>query len=226
MLEFVKGNYCIVAYGIALILALAKYRFYYESTLRYFPVIIGYTLLSEILGYLVSKYEDIQIVYLDKFSYSYYNHLIFNIFDIVFFLYFFYIYWKVIDVPKYKRFIEYGTILFIGSSLINPFFQNILILPQLMAITMGSVALIVCIVLYFKTLSKKPDSNLEFDNLLSWVGIGLLAFYPFYPIIMFLGFHYELYVKYHVRLLQHIAIALMYGFFIIGFIRTQRSVLV
>lgn len=226
MLEFVKGNYCIVVYGIALIFALVKYRFYYESSLRYFPIIIGYTLLSEILGYLVVEYEDFQIVYLDKIAFSHYNHLIFNIFDVVFFLYFFYIYRKIIHNPKYKSIIMYGALLFIVTCLINPFFQNILILPQLMAITVGSAALIVCIVLYFKTLRQKQDKNVEFNNLLSWISIGLSAFYPFYPIIMFLGFHYDIYVDLHIRLLHHITIVIMYGCFIIGFLKMRRRLVI
>ena len=213
-------------YGVALILALAKYKFYYESSLRYFPVIIGYTLLSEILGYLVLEYEDFQIVYLDKYSYSHYNHLIFNIFDIIFFIYFLYIYWKIINNPKSKRIIMYGAMLFIVSCLINPFFQNILILPQLIAITTGSVALIVCIVLYFNALRQKPDNAQEYNNLLSWISIGLSAFYPFYPIIMFLGFHYDIYVNFHVRLLLHITIVIMYGCFIIGFLKMRRRLII
>jgi len=178
--------------------------------------------LSEILGDLVGEYEDIQIVYMDKHIYSTYNHLIFNIFDVIFFLYFFYVFWKIMDKPKYKRIIKYGTVLFIAASLINPLLQNPLILPQLIAIAAGSVSLITCIALYFKVLWSKEESKMYYNNLLFWISLGLLAFYPFYPIIMFLGFHYELYVKYHVRLLQHIAIAVMYSCFIIGFLRLRK----
>lgn len=213
-----------MAYGIALFYAMKKYRYYYESSLKYFPLIIGYTLASEIMGYMVAEYDDIQLIYLNNHLYARYNHLLYNIFDVVFFLYFFYIFWKIIDVPKYRRIINYCVILFVATSLINPLFQNILILPQLMAITMGSVSLIACIAFYFKTLQSKKESKLHHNNLLFWISIGLLAFYPIYPFIMFLGFHYEIYVKYHIRLVQHTTIVLMYSCFIIGFLRLRRRI--
>ena len=76
--EFLKENYFLALYAIALILSIIRYKGYFDSLLKYLPMIIAYTLISEILGLVIREYDDIQIVYLE--GYSFYNILIFNIF--------------------------------------------------------------------------------------------------------------------------------------------------
>ena len=219
-MEFIRENYFLIFYALALLLALLQYRKYFDSLLKYFPIIIAYTLISEILGTVVRDYENIQIVYLD--GYSFYNQLIFNIFDIIFFLYFFHVYRNAISSFKFKNWTKYGAILFILCSIINPFLQNFLLYAQMMASTIGSIVLIFSILLYF--LDKKAITNVpNRQNLLFWISWGLLLFYIFYPFILLLGyFNYELYKQFHVRIVHHILIAVMYSCFILGFIYMRR----
>jgi hypothetical protein len=218
--EFIKENYFLVFYAVALVLSIIRYSRYFDSLLRYFPIIIAYTLISEILGFLIKEYEDIQIVYLE--GYSFYNLLIFNIFDIVFFLYFFYVYRNVAIEIKFKNWIKYGAILFIICSVLNPFFQDFILYPQLIGSTVGSVILIISIILYF--LDKKTIIYVPiYRNLLFWISMGLLIFYTFYPFILLIGyFHYELYLNLRIRQVHHILIAIMYLSFIFGFIFMRR----
>ena len=219
-LEFIKENYFIALYAVALLLSIIRYNRYFDSLLKYLPMIIAYTLISEILGLVIREYDDIQIVYLE--GYSFYNMLIFNIFDIIFFLYFFHVYRNAISIFKFKNWIKYGAILFIVCSIINPFIQNFLLYAQMMASTIGSIVLIFSILLYF--LDKKVITNVpNRQNLLFWISWGLLLFYIFYPFILLLGyFDYELYKQFHVKIVHHILIAVMYSCFILGFLFMRR----
>lgn len=217
MLEFLKDYYYIPIYGIALIISIVRYRWYFDGVLKYFPMIIAYTLLSEILGYLILNYEDFQIIY--NYKYPFANNFIFNIFDIVFFLYFYKVFWRAIDNQKSKTLIKYGAVLFVIASIINPFFQNILLFAQVYAIAVGSLVLIICSLFYLKQVHT-GNKNI----LLTWVSIGLLIFYTFYPIIMLSGgMNYDFYVKFHLNQVLKIIIVGMYLCFIIGFIQLRRT---
>lgn len=220
ILEFLKENYFLALYAIALLLSVLRYKRYFDSLLKYLPIIIAYTLISEILGLLIRENDNIQIVYLE--GYSFYNILIFNIFDIVFFLYFFSVYRNVVTEIKYRNWIKYGAFLFIACTLINPFFQNFVLYPQLIASTVGAIVLIFAILLYF--IGKKTISNLpNHQNLLFWISMGLLLFYTFYPFILLIGhFDYELYQKLHIRFIHHLLIAVMYSCFVLGFVLMRR----
>ncbi len=219
-MKFLINNYYVFLYGITLIISLVRYRKYFDSILKYLPILIGYTLLNEILGNLIREIDDLQIVYLE--GYSYYNHLVYNIFEIVFFLYFFYVYRNAVSKIKFKNWIKYGAFLFITCSIINPFFQDFLLYPQMIALTIGSIVLIFSILLYFldkKTITNFPNRY----NLLFWISLGLLLFYTFYPFIILLGFFdYELYQKLHIRIIHHVLIAVMYLCFILGFMLMRR----
>jgi len=218
--DFFFNNYFLLFYALAFIFSMVRYSKYFHTVLKYLPILIGYTLITEVLGFLIRDYDTIQIVYIE--GYSYYNHLIFNIFDIIFFLYFFHVYRNTISSFKFKNWIKYGAILFIMCSIINPFFQDFLLYPQLMASTIGSIVLIFSILLYF--LDKKAIANVpNRQNLLFWISWGLMFFYTFYPFILLLGyFDDELYKEFHVRKVQHILIVVMYSCFILGFILMRR----
>ncbi len=219
---FLFNNYFMFFYALALVLSLFSYRKYFDSVLKYLPIIIGYTLFSELIGYIIREYDDIQVVYLE--GYSYYNILVFNIFDIVFFLYFFYIYRNEVSNIKFKNWIKYGVILFIACSVVNPFFQDFLLYPQMFASTLGSIVLIMSIVMFFlgkKSLVNAPNHQI----LLFWISWGLLIFYLLYPFILYIGYFvdYELYKQFHVRTIHHLLIVVMYSCFILGFILMSRK---
>ena len=183
-------------------------------------MIIAYTLISEILGLVIREYDDIQIVYLE--GHSFYNMLIFNIFDIVFFLYFFHVYRNAISSFKFKNWIKYGVILFVIISIINPFFQDFILYPQMIASTVGSIVLVLSIILFF--IGKKSIVKIPYhQNLLFWISWGLLIFYVLYPFILFIGhFDYDLYQKLHLRTIHHLLIVVMYSCFILGFLLMRR----
>lgn len=217
MIEFLKDNYFIPLYGITLVASIIRYRWYFDSILKYLPMLIAYTLFTEILGILIRDYESFQIIYLDEYQYA--NYLIYNIYDIIFFLYFYYIFWKTFQKEKYKRIVKIGAIAYIVSAIINPFFENVFIFPQIWASTIGSLILIIILLLYSKEIRWAQDKK---NNLLVWVSTGLLIFNLFFPLIMISGrFDYDLYLKLNLKQFHYFIIVAMYSCFIIGFLRMR-----
>lgn len=221
MLDYLISNYFILLYFIALILSLVKYRLYYDTILKHLPILFSYTLLSELLGLLVRDIEEVQLIYVEDF-YNY-NTIIFNIFDIIFFLYFFYIYHQIIKNHKHKKIIQYGSILFLLLCIINLMVQNFYIEPQNLAITYGAILLLFSTFAYlWQLLTEKYRIPLR-NNLLFWISTGLTVFYICYPVTMnFLSFNYGFYTKYHLTIYHYAAIGVLYSCIIIGFILMKR----
>ncbi len=206
-------------YVVTLAISIYRYRWYYDGLLKYFPIIIGYTLLSEILGYLIREFDNFQIV--DSELYPYANNFVFNIYDVVFFLYFYFIYWKVVQNLRYKTAIKVGTIIYLVSVVINTFLENILIFPQIYASTIGSIILVISIILYFKEIISQQQ---EKNTLLIWVSVGLLLFNLFFPPIMITGhFDYDLFKLLHLRQVHYLLIVAMYTCISIGFFTIGRT---
>ena len=221
MLKYFQNNYFILLYLLAFIMSLIKYRLYYDTILKYLPMVIAYTLLSEVLGLIVRDVENIQIIY-EKEFYNY-NTIIFNIFDIIFFLYFFYVYYHIIDNSRSKKIITYGSILFIISCILNLFTQDFYIEPQNYAIIIGSLILLYAVLMYlYNTFIEKHSLPLR-NNLLFWISTGLLIFYIWYPISMYiLTFNYSLYTEYNLSVYHYATIGLFYSCIIIGFTLMKR----
>ncbi|MBD0778020.1 hypothetical protein HPE56_09455 [Maribacter sp. ANRC-HE7] len=214
MYDFLKDNYFIPLYGITLLISLLRYNRYYSSILKYFPLIIIYTMVSEILGFFIRDFDDFQIVYIEKYQYA--NYIIFNIYDLVFFFYFYFIFWKVVKRKKHKDIIKYGALVYIVASLINPFIHNVLIFPQFYASTIGSIVLIIAIFLYFREGGIQKGNR---HNLLTWISYGLLIFNIFFPVISLLSYYnFPIYDKLYLRQFHYLLIIATYVFFIIGFV--------
>ena len=210
-----------LVYGLVLVLSILKYKYYYETRLKAFPILIAYILLTEIFGGLIRNIDEIQIVF--EADYQNHNHLIYNILDIISFLYFFYIYHGSTTNLKLKKQIKWAAILFCMASVINQFFENFTIQPQLIVILTGSVALLFFAAMYLRETSKMRIAFSNYHKLLQWISIGLLSFYPFYPFIIGIGqVNEELYNKMYLYKFLLVLITVMYGCFIVGLIRLGR----
>jgi hypothetical protein len=221
MFENFLNNYFLLLYLLAFILSLAKYRLYYDTILKYLPIIIVYTLLSEVFGLVVRDIDEIQIIY--KEEYYNYNTVIFNIFDIIFFLYFFYVFYHIIDKSINKKIIKYGSIAFLLTCTINFFVQDFYVDPQNYAIIFGAIILLYCVLTYlYQILTKKQKLPVR-TNLLFWISIGILFFYICYPVSMYiLTYHYNFYDEYNLTVFHHATIGVMYSCIIIGFMFMKR----
>src|SRR5690606_14978015 len=140
LLDAILENTYKPLYAITLLIALIKYPKYYNSPLKFFPVLLMYTFLTETLGYITKNYEQYEISIYSTFV----NHnvIIYNIYNLVFFSYFLYVYWNSINNEKHKEYILYGGILFFVIALTNPFFQSFKLESQLFTYIAGGLLII------------------------------------------------------------------------------------
>lgn len=217
---FIRDNLSLILYGVALALSIFRYRKYFDTILKYFPILIGYTLLTEILGMLILRNEEFVIVFSEGDGYL--NALIYNLFDLCFYSYFFFVYSRILPEAKHKKWIKTGVLSFLVISLINPFFQNFRLSPQIYAIVVGSFFLVSSALIYLKQLNYSKSNH--YKNLLFWISLGLLVFYPFYPIIFIIVIYFDdsIYHSLHINEIHQTLLCLMYICFIIGFLKMRR----
>ena len=224
ILDTILENASQPLYAITLLIALIKYPKYYSTPLKYFPILLMYTFLTELLGYFTKNYEVFNISIFSSFVEH--NVFIYNIYNIVFFSYLFYVYWCYIDSKKYRNYILSAGIFFLIVTIINPFFQNFKLESQVFAYLAGALALVICIILFFYE-HRQNSEKLDYSFTgIKWISIGLLIFYVGYAPIKasrFYNYTYQLNEYVHLRRMHLILIVLMYLSFIIGFLRMKRK---
>jgi len=221
-IEFCLKRYNIVAYIIALILGIKFYGKYFDTELKYFPMIIAYTLFNELLGYFVRNYDDFAF-FPNNISA---NDVIYNIYDLVMYGYFYFVLYRLNKNVLHRRIIFYLAISVLISYAISAFFQNPLTMALFYATSYASVILVVCVILYFinRFTHGKWEWYREKFNLVTWVSFGLLIFYTIFPIIFLIGYlRFDLWEEYNLRTLQFILITVMYIMFCIGFVKSSRK---
>ena len=218
---FISEHYFMIVYALAFFASLATYRKYFDTTLKYLPIIIGYTFLNELLGYLVKTYDE--ITFFQNLKDSSVNEIIYNIYAIIFFMFFFYVYWRLAENNKTRKLIitvSVITFLVYGISII---FQNPKETNLFYAIAVGSWSLIFCIILYFKEKLNHKKELYQPHNLMFWVSLSLFIFYLVFPILHIVGYTaYDIWVEYNLNIVRGILIVIMYSLLIIGFIKSRR----
>ncbi len=215
-------NAFVPIYGLTLIVAMIRYPNYFDTSLKYFPILLLYTFLNELLGDLIYKYDSFSLAFNDLYSDSYI--IIYTLYNIGFFLYFFYLFGSYIQNSKYKVFIKYGSILFILTCIINPFFQDLFREYQYLIFFTGASILMVSVVLYLLEQMQKPIGELK-NSILFWIAIGLLIYHLGYIPIKGIRYHNELIgvvEEPYIRQTHLILILIMYTCIIIGFLRMKK----
>ncbi|GMN10802.1 hypothetical protein MTsPCn9_30330 [Croceitalea sp. MTPC9] len=221
LIDFLGQNYFVLVYAITLVIAIFYYRKYFDTELKYFPLIIAYTFFNELLGYFI-RYTDGFAFFPEK-EYLNANDIIYNIYSLIFFGFFYHVYWKLFKTNK--RWILYGSIIILLSFIISCFYQNPFLQSLYYSIALGSLFLFVLVVFYLIGAKQSLKWSLQKYNLMFWVSIGLGIFYLFFPTIYLIGFkNYELWQKLELRNVLKILIVLMYSLFSIGFIVSKRKV--
>ncbi len=221
--QFLDNAY-LPLYGLTVIAALWRYPRYFDTPFKFFPVLLMYTFLTELLGSLIYTYEVVPGLIVSEELYN--NWIVYNIYNIVFFLYFFYIYRKYLISPSDKTLVKYGGILYLLASIINPFFQDFTISPQLYAYIIGGGVLVICTILYGRQLKKNTGKWFSPNSFLSWLSLGMFVFYPGYILIKIWR---QVYLEPGVpedpliRRFHLLLILFMYGCFLLGFVRMRRK---
>ncbi len=208
-------------YFATLIITIFRYPKYFDSKLRYLPVLLMYIFLTELLGLIINLDSSKNPFYNDL--YSRYNFVIFIAYDLMFFGYFFYLLWHFCYLQQNKKIILIGTIIYALAFLINAMSTNIITDPQIYSYNIGSLILILAAFIFLK---ENIQTKFFKKNALFWISIGLLIFHiGFIPINILYSFstmetktmNYIL-PKFHLVL-----VFLMYGSFIYGFIQMKAK---
>ncbi len=222
VINFLAEYYFIPIYFISLILSIANYRKYFDTELKYFPMLIAYTFLNELLGVLIREYPSISLF--EKIEDSSYNMVIYNLYSVIFFCFFYYVYWKLIENKKYKNWIFKGSLVVLASFVISCFFQNPLNIDLFYAVSISSWFLVFCIVLYFLDKRLKKEKLVQKHNLVFWVSLALFVFYTIFPVLFLIGYlNYDLWLKLELRTVLRTLIIIMHGFYCIGFLISRRK---
>jgi len=222
--RFLEGSF-LPLYAITLIIGLWRYPRYYDTALKYFPILLCYTFLTEIFG-LIIRDTDIDL-FVNEF-YANNNMLIFNIYYIISFLFFLVIYYLYLKRPRHKKTALVLMIVFMVTALVNAFYESFLTISQVYTYVVGGIGMIICTALYF--IENKTDRNTWFNprDLLSWISLGMLVFYLVYTPIKILKQYWLMLGESHPiwsRRLHLTVLVLMYLCFIAGFIKMDRLTL-
>ena len=107
LIDFLRENYIWAVYALTLIISIWSYRKYFDTALRYFPIIIAYTLFNEVLGHMIRYSESFSLF--TKEGWENVNDIIYNIYSPIFFGYFYFVYWQLNSSARYKQIIKWAA---------------------------------------------------------------------------------------------------------------------
>ncbi len=200
---------------------MVTYKKFVDTPLRFFPLLIAYTLFNEVLGYFILNYEEFS--FFDETEYQWHNTVIYNLYQLVFFGYFFWLYHTLFKTQMHRSVILFGAILTAIAYLISLFFQNPLHSNLYYADCLGCLVIIIAVVLHFRELSR-TNRRLSRYNLMVWINWGMLIFHLYFPYYILNGYlNVDFYLKYGLRQVLWVIVSVMYGLFILGFLLSRRS---
>lgn len=215
---FLSQHFNIISYFIALFFSLKYYRKYFDTALKFFPMILAYTLFNELLGYFI-RYSKKFAFFPEQTSA---NDLIYNIYAIIFFGFFYQFYFRRIERKTLKILSKFSILAVILVYIISCFYMDPLIMSLYYAHPFASIVLVLIIIFYFQDRIQWKWS-VEKYNLVTWVSFGLLSLYSFFPVLYLIGFkNFEIWMEYNLRIVLKILIVIMLSFFCIGFVKSSR----
>lgn len=222
LVELLSDQFFIPLYLLTWIISIIRYRRYFDTPLKYLPMIIIYTFFTELLGYFI-KYNN-EFLFFSDSRYAWHNVVIYNIYQVVFFLFFYLGYRKILHSKTSKKWIAYGIYICIASYFVNALFMNPLHNRLIYAHIIGSVILIIIIGLYFKESNSEKTPYPVIYNLMQWISVGLLIFYISFPVITILyKLNVNIKIRSYLRPALLTSIVLMYVSFIVGLVIGKRK---
>lgn len=201
--------------GFEVLAAIIGTIFYYKykntKFLKYLIFFIWYVALNEVIG--LSIKLDFGV-----------NAIIYNIYNAVNFTFFLLLYRYYFKNRKNKKLALYFSIIYLGSFIINGFFENYMMEYQRLPYILGALFLVISILLYFfEILNSEQVLNAK-KNLLIWISFGLLIYFVGnLPFRILRNYYIEL-TDATVLLLVNITLTvIMNTCFIIGFIWSDKK---
>ncbi|MDH3698217.1 MAG: hypothetical protein OEQ81_06105 [Flavobacteriaceae bacterium] len=212
-------------YGVTAFIALWRYRRYFDTALKFIPILFFYTFLTELLGLLIRDF-DINL-FINEF-YSNNNFLIYNIYHIIFYLFFFCIYYFYLERQRDKNIVLAWGVIFLLANLYNLNVASFATISQIYAYVVGGLGIICCAALYFFQNYRLKSKWCIKKDLLSWISLGLLVFYVVYIPIKIMKHYWVLIGEYSnpwSRRIHLSVLIFMYVCFILGFVKMDRNLL-
>ncbi len=208
-------------YLITLVFSLTNFKKFVDTPLRFFPLLIAYTLFNEVLGYFIINFEEFS--FFEEEEYNWHNVIIYNVYQLVFFGYFFWLYHKVVKNQLYRKLIRIIAILTFLSYAVSLFYQNPFHSSLYYADCVGCMAVGTAILLHFNEI-RHVNGGINRYNIMVWINWGVLIFNVFFPFYILSGYLYvDFYLDYHLRQMLWVVICIMYGLFTIGFVVSKRN---
>ncbi|WP_318311660.1 hypothetical protein [Flagellimonas crocea] len=221
LIKILKDHFYIPLYLITWIVSVVKYKSFFDTPLKYLPMLIIYTFFTEVLGYFIKYNNDYQ--FFSDSRYAWHNVIIYNVYQIVFFIFFFEIYKKVTNKQGLKKQIKYLIIFCMIAYLINALVYNPLHNQMTHAHIIGSIIMIYIVAMYFREKYLEESGQSLVYNLLFWISSGLMIFYTLFPIISIIYLlDLNIGIQIYFRPLLLTSIALMYGLMILGLLIGKR----
>lgn len=199
-------------YVIVFLVAIFRYQLYKNTPLKYLPIILLFTIITEYVGYF-TKNDYLEI-----------NYLAFNVYYLTHFSFFFYVFMAMIDDVSFKKYIKIVTVVFWLFFLSEIVFTGILEGSFAKTYIAGAGILVFCIILYYINILQSSLVLVVKNDLLFWISVGLFLFYIGYiPIKIIKTWFYKPDSFFEFLLLiQFSLITIMYLFFLTGFLWMKK----
>lgn len=221
LFKFLSEQYIIPFYLIVWLVAMSRYHTYFDTPMKYYPMYLMYTFLTELLGYFIKFHDEFQVV--SDSNYDWYNVIIYNIYSVISFAFFYHLYWRLVKTDKYKKWIIVGAVTSLCSYGLSLFFQDPFYSNLCYADLVASMILLFVIWLYFKEKRNETHPQPMKYNLMFWTSLGLVVFHVFFPYLILIGYEApKIWVQYRLRSILWVLILFMYGSFLIGVLTHKR----
>jgi hypothetical protein len=212
-----------ILYVVVFATSLWRYPAYFQTPLRWLPVLLMYTLLTETLGLVIRLNPDFSIVFREVYYNN--NWLIFNVYSLLFFLYFYFVYHRYLTGKKVRALLRYGGLAYGVAALLNGVFDDFLTQSQVYAYAVGGLVLMGMALAYLWQEHRAGGPVPVSRNLLAWISAGIFVFYLGYTPIKFLKYlvvnaHTSFYPTW-VGPVHFGLIYALYGCFFLGLLRMQ-----
>lgn len=208
---FLDVTHWILYIGV-FILGAIKYPLYKDTPLNFFLLVLLFTILAESLGKYVRDFVQPR------------NAIIYNIYYIFYFSFLLYIFMKVIDVEKFKKYIKIGIGIYWVFYIGDWFFTDYLERGFIVSYFVGAGVLVFSIILYYISILQSSLVLVVKNDLLFWVSVGLFLFYIGYvPIKIIRTFFYEASNFFELLMIIQLSLLiLMYLLFLTGFLWMKK----
>lgn len=197
---------------ITAITATIYYSKYNEGVIKYFLVILWYTVINEFFAFFIKKTGvEYTIIY-------------YNIYHLINFSFLFLLFKYYIKKKLHKRIVQFGFYAYLLSFFINMYFENYIYRIQTIPFFIASAFIITSIIFYFSQILKSDEVLYIKNNLLFYISIG----YFFYlvgniPIRIVRNYFYEIPNLEYILNVGSILSILMNICFIIGFVWSKKK---